>query len=70
MLSEFGGTEKEPSFRVWMFLPAPLWNEMRERRKLSIREIVMASWGYLDGLEAERERDGYSPVVSLPRSDR
>lgn len=69
MLSEFGGTEKELSFRIWMFLPAPLWNEMRERRKLSIREIVMASWGYLDGLEAEKERDKYNPIVSLRRSD-
>lgn len=70
-LSEFGGEgrDQEAAFRIWLFLPVPLWNEMREKRKLSIREIIMASWGYLDGLAAEREREGYLPLASLSRRD-
>ena len=60
ILSDFGGEGPDSAFRIWMFLPIALWNEMRERRKLSIREIVMASWGYLDGLSAEKERSRYA----------
>jgi len=60
ILSDFGGEGPESAFRIWMFLPIALWNEMRERRKLSIREIVMASWGFLDGISAENDRSRYS----------
>ena len=67
ILSDYGGEGPETAFRIWMFLPIPLWNEMRERRKLSIREIVTASWGYLDGLEAEKERNRFRGQGSLSR---
>ena len=59
ILSDMGGEGPGSSFRIWMYLPIPLWNEMRERRKLSIREIVMASWGFTDGLTAERDQARY-----------
>ncbi len=65
ILSDYGGEGPETAFRIWMFLPIPLWNEMRERRKLSIREIVTASWGYLDGMAAEKERSRFSGQGSL-----
>ena len=65
ILSDYGGEGPETAFRIWMFLPIPLWNEMREKRKLSIREIVTASWGYLDGLAAEKERNRFSGQRSL-----
>jgi len=57
ILSDFGSDEA--SFRIWLYLPIPLWNEMREKRKLSIREIVMATWGYLDGIAADIERSSF-----------
>lgn len=59
ILSDFGSEGAETAFRVWLFLPVVLWNEMREKRKLSIREIVMAAWGCLDGMAAENERMKY-----------
>ena len=65
ILSDYGGEGPETAFRIWMFLPIPLWNEMREKRKLSIREIVTASWGYLDGLAADKERNRFSSQSSL-----
>ena len=30
ILSDFGGEGPESAFRIWMFLPIALWNEMRE----------------------------------------
>lgn len=67
ILSDFGGEGPDSAFRIWMFLPIALWNEMRERRKLSIREIVMASWGYLDGIAAENERARYGAPAPVSR---
>lgn len=59
LLSDYGGEGPASAFRIWLYMPVACWNEMRERRKLSIREVVMATWGYIDGLEAEKERLRY-----------
>ncbi|MDR3230623.1 MAG: hypothetical protein LBT65_04220 [Synergistaceae bacterium] len=61
VLSDFGGSGAA-AFRVWVFLPAPLWNEMRERRKLSIRDLVISAWGYCDAVHAVTERCRYAPT--------
>jgi hypothetical protein len=63
ILSDFGS--EDAAFRIWLYLPIPLWNEMREKRKLSIREIVMATWGYLDGLAADIERSSFGLSASM-----
>lgn len=60
VLSDFGGSGAA-AFRVWVFLPSPLWNELRERRKLSIRDLVVSAWGYCDAAQAAAERDRYAP---------
>ncbi|MCL2010613.1 MAG: hypothetical protein FWG71_08755 [Synergistaceae bacterium] len=59
VLSDFGGAGG--AFRVWVFLPAFLWNELRERRKLSIRDLVISAWGYCDAVQASAERTRYAP---------
>jgi hypothetical protein len=64
VLSDFGGGGGA-SFRVWVFLPIPLWNELRERRKLSIRDLVVSVWGYCDAVQAVAERAHYA---SPPRA--
>jgi hypothetical protein len=61
VLSDFGGVGGS-AFRVWVFLPAFLWNELRERRKLSIRDLVISAWGYCDGVQAVAERGRYAPL--------
>jgi hypothetical protein len=58
VLSDFVPTGGTP-FRVWMFLPSPLWNELRERRKFPIRDLVLSAWGYCDAIEALAERERY-----------
>jgi len=64
VLSDFGGAGGA-SFRVWVFLPALLWNELRERRKLSVRDLVISAWGYCDAVQAMAERARYA---QLPKS--
>jgi hypothetical protein len=59
VLSDFGGSGSAV-FRVWVFLPAFLWNELRERRKLSIRDLVISAWGYCDAAQAVAERARYA----------
>ncbi len=63
ILSDFGSDDA--AFRIWLYLPIPLWNEMREKRKLSIREIVMATWGFLDGIAADLERSSFGHQASM-----
>lgn len=60
VLSDFGGAGGA-AFRVWVFLPASLWNELRERRKLSMRDLVISAWGYCDAVQAATERRRYAP---------
>ena len=60
ILAEQPVDNTETAFRIWMYLPVQIWNELREKRKLSIREIVAATWGYLDALEAVVERGRYA----------
>jgi len=62
VLSDFGSVGGA-AFRVWVFLPPSLWNELRERRKLSIRDLVMAAWGYCDAVHATVERSRYAPFL-------
>jgi hypothetical protein len=59
VLSDFG-SPGGATFRVWVFLPATLWNELRERRKLSIRDLVISAWGCCDAAQAVVERGRYA----------
>jgi len=62
VLSDFGGVGGAV-FRVWVFLPPSLWNELRERRKLSIRDLVISAWGYCDAVQAMAERSRYAALA-------
>jgi hypothetical protein len=59
VLSDFGSLGGA-TFRVWMFLPSPVWSEMRDRRKLTIRDILLSAWGYRDAVQAMAERGRYA----------
>jgi hypothetical protein len=59
VLSDFGSSGGA-AFRVWMFMPSPLWNDLREHRKLSIRDLVLSAWGFCDGVQSAAERARYA----------
>ena len=46
-------------FSVWLYMTHELWYELRERRKLSIQDIISATWGEHDTREAMNERAKY-----------
>lgn len=46
-------------FLTWAFLPPALWTELRERRKLPIREVMLALWGQRDVDRALEDRSRY-----------
>jgi hypothetical protein len=62
VLSDFASSGGA-AFRVWVYLPAPLWNELRDRLKLSIRDLVLSAWGYRDAVQALVERGRYAPLL-------
>lgn len=52
LLIEYSG-DNFNELRVWMYINMNLWEELRRKRKLSIKEVVSAGWGFLDAVDAE-----------------
>jgi len=50
----------ELSIRSWIFIPVSAWEDLRSRRGLSLREIGMACWGFLDAVEGEKVLSSWS----------
>ena len=46
-------------FSVWLYANHELWYELRERRKMSIQDIISSVWGENDTIEAMNERAKY-----------
>ena len=53
------GRGKDVMFSVWAFINHDLWQEIRERRKLTIQDIINAVWGEYDTIQALDERAKY-----------
>ena len=66
ILARFGRNGSDSNFFVWAFLPTALWTEMRERRKISVHEILLAIWGQHDVENALAERRLYFPQEDAP----
>ena len=58
VLAHFG-RDKGTMFFLWAYFSHELWNELRERRKLSVHDIILASWGEYDTRQAMTERAKY-----------
>ncbi len=53
------GRYKDTMFFMWAYFTHELWNELRERRKFTVQEILQASWGEYDTRQAMSERAKY-----------
>ena len=53
------GRGRSAMFSVWLYANHELWQELRERRKLSISEIISAVWAEYDTRQAMNERAKY-----------
>lgn len=58
VLAHFG-SNKGTMFFLWAYFSHELWNELRERRKLSVSDIILASWGEYETKQAMTERAKY-----------
>ena len=52
LLTEYTGIDRN-ELKIWMYINMNLWEELRRKRKLSIREVVSSGWGFLDAVDAE-----------------
>ncbi|MBQ4402243.1 MAG: hypothetical protein II832_08770, partial [Synergistaceae bacterium] len=53
------GRRRDTIFFLWAYFSHELWNELRERRKLSVNDIILASWGEYETRQAMIERAKY-----------
>ncbi|MBR1657657.1 MAG: hypothetical protein IJ697_04230 [Synergistaceae bacterium] len=58
ILARFG-RQRDTMFFLWAYYNHELWNELRERKKLSINDIILSSWGEYETQQAMIERSKY-----------
>lgn len=59
------GRMKDTMFFLWAYLSHELWNVLRERRKLTVNDIVLALWGEYDTRSAMSERAKYKGAEDI-----
>ena len=58
VLARFG-RKRDTIFFLWAYYSHDLWDELRERKKLSVNDIILSSWGEYDTRRAMTERAKY-----------
>ena len=58
VLARFG-RKRDTIFFLWAYYSHDLWDELRERKKLSVNDIILSSWGEYDTRQAMTERAKY-----------
>ena len=58
VLARFG-RKRDTIFFLWAYYTHDLWDELRERKKLSVNDIILSSWGEYDTRRAMTERAKY-----------
>lgn len=57
------GRDKNIMFLAWVFLNHELWTELRDHKKLSVHDIILAVWGEYETQQAIVERAKYKGEV-------
>lgn len=55
-------------FRVWVFVPIALWERLRNRNRVPLREIMLAWWGQADASNGEEWFRPYHLSGEMPLS--
>lgn len=58
VLARFG-RKRDTMFFLWAYYSHDLWDDLRERKKLSVNDIILSSWGEYDTRHAMTERAKY-----------
>ena len=68
ILARFGrkdGSENynnNTAFFIWVYLNPALWDELKNRRNISVHEIILSLWGNYDAEMALKERARYKKI--------
>ena len=66
LFASYGNGQKTPLFREWAYFPASVWNELRERKRVTLRELLAAAWGADEARQALRTGAQYRRANKLP----
>ena len=58
LLGRFGRV-RTTMFMVWVYLNDSLWHELKEMKKMSLHDIILAAWGEYETQQAVTERAKY-----------
>ena len=53
------GRKRDTIFRAWIYINHELYHELRERKKMSVHDIIQAVWGEYETRQAVQEREKY-----------
>ena len=45
LFASYGDGQKTPLFRQWAYYPTSVWNELRERKRITRRDLLAVAWG-------------------------
>jgi len=59
LFASYGDGQKTPIFREWVYFPTYIWNELRERKRITLRELLAIAWGANEARQAIRISSRY-----------
>ena len=57
--ASYGDGHRTPVFRQWAYFPTPVWNELRDRKRITLRELLTAAWGADEARQALKTGSWY-----------
>jgi len=45
LFASYGDGRRTPIFRQWAYFPPSIWNELRERKREKLRDLLAVAWG-------------------------
>jgi hypothetical protein len=55
----YGDGQKTPIFKEWAYYPKIVWNELRDQKRKTLRELLAAAWGAYEARQALELRSRY-----------
>ena len=60
LYASYGDGHRTPIFREWVYYPISVWNDLRERQRITLRELLAAAWGANEARQALRVSSRYN----------
>ncbi|MCL2767420.1 MAG: hypothetical protein FWE49_01620 [Synergistaceae bacterium] len=60
IFASYGDGQRTPIFREWAYFPLSVWNDLRDRKRITLRELLTAAWGAEDARQAWKVGSRYN----------